>query len=125
MAGRRIFNEQDARRCLAVRSSRSALGEWARAHGIDGRSLNAWRVNLAAHDVPQSRAVASKFVELVPAASLPLAGRTCCTLPASSSRSATTSMSSRSAASSVCSSRAELRARRSRLRRGRAHRHEG
>ena len=38
MAGRKVFNEQDARRCLAaVKSSRVDLGTWARAHGVDGR----------------------------------------------------------------------------------------
>jgi transposase-like protein len=69
MAGRRIFNEQDARRCLAaVRSSRSALAVWARAHGVDGRSLNAWRVNLESRGEPRPRAVVAKLVELVPAA---------------------------------------------------------
>ena len=71
MAGRRIFNEQDARRCLAaVRSSRADLGAWARAHGIDGRSLNVWRVNLERRGVPRSRAVSSKLIELVPAVPL-------------------------------------------------------
>ena len=47
MAGRRILNEQDARRSLAAaKSSRAGLAAWVRAHGVDGRSLNAWRVNL-------------------------------------------------------------------------------
>ena len=70
MAGRRIFNEQDARRCLAaVRSSRDTLAEWARAHGIDGRSLNLWRVNLESRGVSRARSVAPKLVELVPAPS--------------------------------------------------------
>jgi transposase-like protein len=69
MAGRRIFNEQDARRCLAaVRSSRGALAEWARAHGVDGRSLNAWRVNLASRGAARPRAIAPRLIELVPAA---------------------------------------------------------
>ena len=68
MAGRRIFNEQDARRCLAaVKASRNDLAAWARAHGIDGRSLNVWRVNLGRRGVPRPRAaVSSKLVELVP-----------------------------------------------------------
>lgn len=66
MAGRRIFDEQDARRCLAAaRSSRDGLAAWARAHGIDGRSLNLWRVNLRRRGLP--RAVAPTMVELVPA----------------------------------------------------------
>ncbi len=47
MAGRKVFDEQDARRCLlAAKSWRGGLSEWARANGVDGRSLNAWRVNL-------------------------------------------------------------------------------
>ncbi len=69
MAGRRIFNEQDARRCLAaVKSSPNDLAAWARAHGIDGRSLNVWRVNLARRGGPRLRAVGPKLIELVPAA---------------------------------------------------------
>jgi hypothetical protein len=31
------------------------LGRWARAHGIDGRSLNAWRINLEARAKSTSR----------------------------------------------------------------------
>jgi len=68
MAGRKIGNEQEARRCLAAaRSARGALGEWARARGIDGRSLNAWRVNLERRRVRRSRGGVPKLVELVPA----------------------------------------------------------
>lgn len=67
MAGRKIFNEQDARRGLAAgRASRGGLAGWARAHGIDGRSLNAWRVNLQRRGVPRVRTAAPKLVELVP-----------------------------------------------------------
>lgn len=66
MAGRKIFNEQDARRCLAA-AKRGSAADWARAHGIDGRSLNAWRVNLARRSVPRARALAPRLVELVPA----------------------------------------------------------
>lgn len=69
MAGRRIFNEQDARRCLAaVKSSRADLATWSRAHGVDGRSLNLWRVNLSRRGAPSLRAVRpARLVELVPA----------------------------------------------------------
>ncbi len=71
MAGRRIVNEQDARRCLAaVKSSRSDLATWAPAHGIDGRSLNAWKVNLERRGVPRMRAVGPKLIELVSVAPL-------------------------------------------------------
>ncbi len=31
---------------MAAKSSRAGLAAWVRAHGVDGRSLNAWRVNL-------------------------------------------------------------------------------
>jgi len=42
---RRIEEELEARRCLqAVAASGRPLAAWAREHGIDGRSLNAWRV---------------------------------------------------------------------------------
>ena len=45
---RKITDEQEARRCLAAaRRTGESAGAWARANGIDGRSLNAWRVNLA------------------------------------------------------------------------------
>lgn len=50
-----------------MRSSRSELAAWARAHGVDGRSLNAWRVNLESRGAPRPRAGAPKLVELVPA----------------------------------------------------------
>lgn len=45
---RKITNEHEARRFLAAaRVAGADLGQWARANGIDGRSLNAWRINLA------------------------------------------------------------------------------
>ncbi|MEY3011922.1 MAG: hypothetical protein RIT45_657, partial [Pseudomonadota bacterium] len=48
MAGRKIEGEAEARRCLAaVESSTLSLADWARAQGIDGRSLNMWRVIFA------------------------------------------------------------------------------
>ena len=45
--GRKIRDETEAMACLAA-VARSSLSrrEWARAHGIDGRSLNSWRLNL-------------------------------------------------------------------------------
>jgi hypothetical protein len=45
---RTVEHEREARRHskAAAAAGRSA-GEWAREHGIDGRSLNAWRINLA------------------------------------------------------------------------------
>jgi transposase-like protein len=66
MAGRKVFSEQDARRCLsAVKASGGELGEWAREHGIDGRSLNLWRMNLERRGVQPVRAGPPKLVELV------------------------------------------------------------
>lgn len=74
MAGRKVFNEQDARRCLAAaRATRGGIAVWARAHGVDGRSLNAWYVNLARRGVPRVRAVGPKLVELVSTAAVPAA----------------------------------------------------
>lgn len=45
---RKITDEREARRLLAAaRAAGGNVGRWARANGIDGRSLNAWRMNLA------------------------------------------------------------------------------
>lgn len=67
MAGRRISTEQEARRCLAAAgAARDGLAAWARSHGVDGRSLNAWRVNLERRSLPRPHA-APKLIELVPA----------------------------------------------------------
>lgn len=45
---RKIADEREARRSLAAaEAAGGAIKQWARAHGIDGRSLNAWRMNLA------------------------------------------------------------------------------
>jgi len=72
---RRVDDELEARRCLlAVEACGQPLGVWARANGIDGRSLNAWRVNLARRESrvsgrrPRSKraAVSVRLVELVP-----------------------------------------------------------
>jgi transposase-like protein len=71
MAGRRIVNEHDARRCLAAaRSSQGGLGAWARTHGVDGRSLNAWRVNLERGGIGRAPGAGVKLVEVVPAAAV-------------------------------------------------------
>lgn len=75
-SGRKIENEAAARRCLrAVERSGLSAGEWARAHGIDGRSLRAWQMNLGRRGTVRSRRGDSKaplakraLVELVPAA---------------------------------------------------------
>lgn len=47
MAGRKIKDEAEAKDCLSrVAASGQSRVVWARAHGIDARSLNAWRLNL-------------------------------------------------------------------------------
>jgi len=47
MAARKIKDARDARECLsAAKASGLTNAEWARQEGIDGRSLNAWRMNL-------------------------------------------------------------------------------
>lgn len=73
-AGKKIEDESEARRCLqAAKRQGMSAGEWARAHGVDGRSLHAWQMNLARRgsDVPPRRRRARKaavpaLVELVP-----------------------------------------------------------
>ena len=72
MALRKIDGEADARRCLAaVARAGGGLGAWTRALGVDGRSLNLWRMRLSRP--PSSRAktkalkpTALSMVELVP-----------------------------------------------------------
>ena len=68
MAGRKIRDVSDARGCLAE-VARSGLGcrAWARAHGVDGRSLNAWLRNLDRREARDAKEpVALRLVELVP-----------------------------------------------------------
>jgi hypothetical protein len=77
MAGRRVINEQDARRCLAAAKAwRGGLAAWACAHGVDGRSLNCWRVNLKRRSSAGGDALAPRLVEVVPAAMPVTTGRT-------------------------------------------------
>lgn len=65
---RKIRDEVDARACLAkVTESGRPLAAWSREHGIDGRSLNTWKVNLERREVA---ALKPRFVELVPRASM-------------------------------------------------------
>jgi hypothetical protein len=62
----------------AAQAAGGEVGQWARAHGIDGRSLNTWRMNLGRRGeamrgsetrrVAQARRViGAGLVELVPA----------------------------------------------------------
>jgi len=74
--GRKITDEREARRCLAAaKRAGVSAGEWARARGIDGRSLHAWQMNVerrgtSAGPRRRKRKVATTrgLVELVPAA---------------------------------------------------------
>jgi hypothetical protein len=75
-AGRKIEHEVEARRHLrAALRSGLTIGEWARARGIDGRSLRAWGLNIARRRsqargierAPRKRTTAAHaLVELVP-----------------------------------------------------------
>lgn len=61
----KIENEREARRCLkAAKAAGLTPGAWAREHGIDGRSLNAWRVNLSRSEAGTR---APRLIELVAA----------------------------------------------------------
>lgn len=76
MAARKVENEDEARRCIAAaRATRGGLAAWAKAHGIDGRSLNAWRVNLERRGLLRRRAARPRLVELVPARATAVAAR--------------------------------------------------
>ena len=77
-AGRKIRDEKEARQYLmAAERSGVRVTEWARGHGVDGRSLRAWVINLGRRAVrPQKRVArrlaqvrrsAKALVELVPA----------------------------------------------------------
>ena len=45
--GRKIEDEHEAVRYLRAAERRGmSAGDWARAHGVDGRSLRAWEMNL-------------------------------------------------------------------------------
>jgi len=79
-AGRKIENEREARRCLAAaKRARLRAGEWARARGIDGRSLHAWQLSLERRGrgtAARSRSkTPSALVELVPEPSVASTGR--------------------------------------------------
>lgn len=62
---RKIVDARDARACVkAARAAGLRLGAWARQHGVDGRSLHAWSVNLG---LVASAAPTPRLIELVPA----------------------------------------------------------
>jgi hypothetical protein len=64
---RKIRDEEDARACLAaVRAAGGERTAWAHAHGIDARSLNAWRVAIDRRAAKRRAAAGPKLIELVP-----------------------------------------------------------
>lgn len=76
--GRKIEDEREAVRCLRAAERRGlSAGDWARVHGVDGRSLHAWQMNLARRGTTspvkrrkassKATPVAHALVELVPA----------------------------------------------------------
>jgi hypothetical protein len=70
---RKIWGERDARACVkAAKAAGLGLGAWARAHGVDGRSLHAWAVNLGLVARPAAKPT---LIELVPMPSPPTAAR--------------------------------------------------
>lgn len=72
MRRRKIRDEADARTCLAaVQTAGGDRVAWSHAHGVDARSLNAWRVALRRRASSQKKAATrqatrAKLVELVP-----------------------------------------------------------
>ena len=73
--GRKIEDEREARRCMrAMEREGLSAGEWGRAHGIDGRSLRAWRMNIERRGTPvrgrepqrARRRARHALIELVP-----------------------------------------------------------
>ena len=78
---RKVHDEREARALLAkVKIAGGSIGAWARAHGIDGRSLHAWSRNLARRGrAVRPRRVADpalRMVEIVASsASSPVGGR--------------------------------------------------
>ncbi len=72
MPGRKIADETDAHACLEA-AMRSGLprAEWARAHGVDARSLNAWRLNLERRSAEAAKPSELRLFELVSEAAPP------------------------------------------------------
>ncbi len=68
MAGRKIRDERDARECLAaVDDSGVSCVEWSQRNGVDGRSLNAWRMNMKRRAKCSKSTTTIRMLELVPA----------------------------------------------------------
>jgi hypothetical protein len=64
---RKIEDARDARACVkAARVAGLSLGAWARRHGVDGRSLHAWSVNMARSPSSSAMIAKPRLIELVP-----------------------------------------------------------
>ncbi len=73
---RKIEDARDARACeRAARAAGLSLGAWARRHGVDGRSLHAWSVNMARSGSGGAIVAKPRLIELVPTSSPKGAGR--------------------------------------------------
>ena len=57
----------------AAKAAGLSLGAWARRHGVDGRSLHAWSVNLAR--TSPSAITKPRLIELVPTSAPQVAAR--------------------------------------------------
>jgi len=63
---RKLRHEQEAKRCVAaMKASGMSRREWARQHGIDGRSLYAWEKKVG-FDKAEQREKLAGLVELIP-----------------------------------------------------------
>lgn len=73
---RKIKDARDARACVkAARAAGLSLGAWARRHGVDGRSLHAWSVNLARSPSATAMVAKPRLIELVPTSTPPAPAR--------------------------------------------------
>jgi transposase-like protein len=65
---RKLRSEQDGRRCVAaMKASGLSRREWARQHGVDGRSLYAWEKKVGSDEPDPVRERLAGLVELIPA----------------------------------------------------------
>ena len=73
MEPRKIRDAADAQECLAAAAATGQTPtEWARAQGVDARSLNCWRLG-----PPKREQRAVRLVELVPTVQVPVAPPHC------------------------------------------------
>jgi hypothetical protein len=72
MAGRKIRDEADARRCMAAAAGIGSSDlDWAHAHGVDARSLRARRLNIGRRRAERGL----RLVELVASSAAPSSAR--------------------------------------------------